>query len=65
MTAAVLSTLGLLLAGYEWVALNTDLGWPTITKLVQATPFWVRVLALTALPTYLWVDHIWWDGGIA
>jgi uncharacterized YccA/Bax inhibitor family protein len=58
MTAAVLATVGVLLAVYEWVAVRTGRV-PTVTRMVQATPFWIRVVLLTALPTYLWVDHIW------
>lgn len=63
MTAPILATLGVLAAVYEWVAINTRRV-PTITAMVKATPFVVRVVALTALPVYLWVDHIWWNGGI-
>lgn len=61
MLAATLATFGVLLAVYEWVAVRTR-RMPTVTAMVQATPFWVRVVLLTALPAYLWVDHIWLEG---
>jgi hypothetical protein len=56
--APILATVGVALAAYEWVAIKTRRV-PTITRMVQATPFWPRVVLLTALPVYLWVDHIW------
>jgi len=58
VTAAALTTLAILLAGYEWVAVNTRKV-PTITRIIQAIPFWPRLLLATLLPLYLWVDHIW------
>ena len=61
MTAAALTTLAILLALYEWIAVNTRKV-PTITRIVQAIPFWPRLLLATLLPLYLWVDHIWWTG---
>jgi hypothetical protein len=61
MLAPVLATIGLALAVYEWFAIRTRRV-PTITELVKATPFWIRVVLLTALPVYLWVDHIWLEG---
>jgi hypothetical protein len=57
MSAPILATLGVLLAVYEWIAVKTGRV-PTVTAMVKATPFWIRVVALTALPVYLWVDHI-------
>jgi hypothetical protein len=58
MLAPILATLGVLLAVYEWVAIRTRKV-PTVTDMVKATPFWIRVVVLTVLPVYLWVDHIW------
>jgi hypothetical protein len=58
MWAPILATVGLALAAYEFVAVRTR-RMPTITDMVKAVPFWPRVVLLTALPTYLWIDHIW------
>jgi hypothetical protein len=61
MIAAALTALAIALACYEHVAVNTGKV-PTITRLVQAIPFWPRLVLATVLPAYLWIDHIWLRG---
>lgn len=61
MLAVVLATVGVVAAGYEWVAVRTRRV-PTITHLVKAMPFWPRLMLATVLPAYLWVDHVWLEG---
>jgi len=58
MLGLVLASIGVLAAVYEWVAVRTS-QLPTITSMVRATPVPVRALVFTALPAYLWVDHVW------
>ncbi len=58
-----LAVFAVVAAVYELVAVKTRRV-PTITAMVQATPFWVRVVVLTVLPVYLWVDHIFLPWGI-
>lgn len=61
MTAAALTSFAIFIACYEFVAVNSRKV-PTITRLVQAIPFWPRLFLATVLPAYLWVDHIWLEG---
>jgi len=61
MIALALVTGAVIAAVYEWFAVQTRRV-PTITALVKDVPFWPRVFLLTALPAYLWVDHIWLEG---